>query len=281
VHYSGLVKFYPVKNKDAETTARTLLKFYSSYGIFEALRCDQGADYTSTVIKQLHKWFGIPIHYSIIRRHESSGVEHINHEIRRHTSILLATEGLYGKWSEDTVLPLVEFLINNTENTDRLDALKFLVEYTDGDIILRDYSKDLSTCEPFLEYCRREDRKYLLKWSYPTVAEFTQFCKDLDSPNTCNIPWTTHKGKCYVNLAVWNTGEWYDGLRLPGQFDPLDTPYNISWPYKTFWYEAEILHPPRHKQRKPYDYKVPIFELYKQPYVFAATSSFTSGLLLR
>ena len=117
VHYSGLVKFYPVKNKDAETTARTLLKFYSSYGIFETLRCDQGADYTSTVIKQLHKWFGIPVHYSIIRRHESSGVEHINREIRRHISILLATEGLYGKWSDDTVLPLVEFLINNTENT--------------------------------------------------------------------------------------------------------------------------------------------------------------------
>jgi RNase H-like domain found in reverse transcriptase/Reverse transcriptase (RNA-dependent DNA polymerase) len=446
VHYSGLVKFYPVKNKDAETTARTLLKFYASYGIFDTLRCDQGADYTSTVIKQLHKWFGIPVHYSIIRRHESSGVEHINHEIRRHTSILLATEGLYGKWSDDTVLPLVEFLINNTENmatgkkpfelhfgsssaafhrlseteqladavpdpvdflsnlndnlqklraqalkakheyqaetlklnkipqssyqpgdfvlydamsleaardknkharwlgpykvlsqknndvkceelladkthlfhvdslklfsgsldqakqmaqhddqqfqvvkvhahcgdqnTNRLDALKFLVEYTDGDIVLRDYSKDLVTCQPFLDYCRREDRKYLLKWSYPTVAEFERYQAELDSTNTCNVPWTTHNRKCYVNLAVWNTGGWYDGLRLPGQFDPLDAPYNVSWPFKTFWYEARILHPTKHRKGKPYDYVVPLFKAHKQSHLFAASSFFVQSNLL-
>ena len=31
-------------------------------------------------------------------------------------SALLATEGLYGRWSDDTVLPVVEFIMNSTEN---------------------------------------------------------------------------------------------------------------------------------------------------------------------
>jgi hypothetical protein len=166
------------------------------------------------------------------------------------------------------------------QNLNRLEALQFLVEYSDGDLVLRDYSKDLATCEPFLQYCKREDRKFLLKWSYPTVAAFNKYQATQGSTNTCNVPWTSHNLKCYVNLTVWNTGGWYDGLKLPGQFNPFDTPYNVSEPYKTFWYEATILHPSSHKRGKPYDYIVPIFKDYGQDHLFEASSSFVNAFLL-
>ena len=448
VHYSGLVKLYPVKNKDAETTARTLLKFYASFGLFDTLRCDQGADYTSHVIQQLHKWFGIPIRYSIVRRHESSGVEHVNREVRRHVFALLATEGLYGRWSDDTVLPVVEFIMNSTENSatgkkpfelhfgstsaafhrlsdaeqladsvpnpidflhnldanllklraqalklkqeyqaaplklnrpeqtyyqpgdlvlyDAMDlealrnknkharwlgpykvlkqtnndvtcedlladksylfhvdslkhfagtleeaqkyaqcddrqfqvrkvhahcgdqnqgsrkALQFLVEYSDGEVVLRDFeAKDLHTCKPFLDYCHKDDRKYLLSWTFATDSEAEKAKKVLNTPpNTRNIPWAGKDSTCYINLAVWNTGGWYDDLKLPGKFNPTATPFDVSQPFSTFWYQVQIQHPKKPERGKPYDYLVPILKVYKQDALFAASCSFVHDYIL-
>jgi hypothetical protein len=82
------------------------------------VRSDQGSDFDSTLIKTLHTYLGIPQGFSLIRRHESSGVERTNREIRRHVTALLADEELYGEWSDETVLPLVQYFINSAINAE-------------------------------------------------------------------------------------------------------------------------------------------------------------------
>ena len=168
------------------------------------------------------------------------------------------------------------------QNRGSRKALQFLVEYSDGEIVLRDYeAKDLQTCQPFLDYCRRDDRKYLLPWTFLTDSEADKAKKALNTPpNTRNIPWATKDSTCYINLAVWNTGGWYDDLRLPGKFNPTATPFDVSQPFSTFWYKAQIQHPPKPERGKPYDYYVPILKAYRQKALFAASSSFVHDYIL-
>jgi len=115
-HFSKMVRLFPMKDKTAETVAKCMLKFYAQAGIFDLLRCDPGAEFTADVVKHLHSYLGIPMRYSLVRRHESSGVERTNREVRRHLMAILADEEKYGDWSEDTVLPLVEYVLNSEVN---------------------------------------------------------------------------------------------------------------------------------------------------------------------
>jgi len=114
--FSKLTQIYAVPRKDAITTAKCLLDYYSRYGLVEQLRCDQGSDYTGEVIEELHKYLGIPMQFALIRRHESSGVERTHREIRRHITALVAEESLYGSWSDETILAAVQYVINSSEN---------------------------------------------------------------------------------------------------------------------------------------------------------------------
>jgi len=117
-HFTKLTHIFPVKKKDADTTARCLLTYFSLYGRVEQVRSDQGSDFDSEVVRQLHLYLGISQKFSLVRRHESSGVERTNREIRRHITALLADEELYGQWSDETVLPLVQFTINSSVNAE-------------------------------------------------------------------------------------------------------------------------------------------------------------------
>jgi hypothetical protein len=117
-HFSKLVKLYPVNSVDADTTAKALLQFYSSYGVYDILRADQGGAFESNVIRKLHEYLGVPIKYSLVRRHESSGVERTNKEIRRHVQILLAVEKKGHNWADPTVTSLVEYLLNSEVNSE-------------------------------------------------------------------------------------------------------------------------------------------------------------------
>lgn len=114
--FSKLVQIYPVKDKAAKTTAVCLLDYFSRFGLTELVRCDQGSDYSSAVVARLHDYLSIPQHFSLVRRHESSGVERSNREIRRHLMAILAEEELDGDWSNDTVLPVAQFVMNSAIN---------------------------------------------------------------------------------------------------------------------------------------------------------------------
>jgi hypothetical protein len=55
---------------------------------------------------------------SIVNRHESNGVERPNQEILRHLRHLTQQEKVKHKWADNTVLPIVQFIINDTYNRD-------------------------------------------------------------------------------------------------------------------------------------------------------------------
>jgi hypothetical protein len=117
-HFSKMVRLFPIKDKEAVTVAKCLFKFYAQVGVYDLLRCDQGSEFTSQVCRDLHKYLGIDIKYSIVRRHESSGVERTNREVRRHLIALIADERKYGNWSDDSVLTLAEYVINNESSVE-------------------------------------------------------------------------------------------------------------------------------------------------------------------
>lgn len=126
--FSKLTHLYPVPNKDEDTTARCLLRYFSQYGLADTVRCDQGSDYTGAVVRELHNYLGIPVHYGLVRRHESSGVERTNREVRRHIVALMAEDALYDSWSSDAVLPVVQFVMNSAVNGETNES-PFLLHY--------------------------------------------------------------------------------------------------------------------------------------------------------
>ena len=56
--------------------------------------------------------------FSIVNRHESNGVERVNKEILKHLRFLVNVERVRHKWANDSVLPIIQFIINSTYNRD-------------------------------------------------------------------------------------------------------------------------------------------------------------------
>jgi hypothetical protein len=112
VHATKLVALYPSPNKDALSTAMALFKFFSTYGVYERLASDPGSDLTSEVIDHLTSWYGIRHVFSLVDRHESNGVEGSNKSILRHLKALVADERVADRWSDPTIIYLVQYMLN-------------------------------------------------------------------------------------------------------------------------------------------------------------------------
>lgn len=111
--FSKYAVLYPVAHHDAKSLATTLFQYYCTYdGVAEKIVSDPGeSDLTSEVINHLHHWFGIRHHFSLVERHQSNGVEGTNKTILRHLRSLVHDERLIKKWSDPTVLPLIQHMI--------------------------------------------------------------------------------------------------------------------------------------------------------------------------
>jgi hypothetical protein len=90
--FSKLVTMYPVPKHDAESLALSVFTYYVTFGLHDAIISDPGSDLTSNVVDNLTSWLGIHHRFSIVGRHESSGVEAANRQILRYLRAIFSDE---------------------------------------------------------------------------------------------------------------------------------------------------------------------------------------------
>jgi hypothetical protein len=118
VFFSKLVYLYPAKDYTASTLAMAIFTFFCQYGVYEEIHSDPGSNLTSDALQELNKWFGVQHIFSLVDVHTSCGVERTNQEILRHLRALVCDERIATQWSDDTVLPLIAFLLNSEVNSE-------------------------------------------------------------------------------------------------------------------------------------------------------------------
>jgi transposase InsO family protein len=117
--FSKFVHLIPTESADAETTVRALLEWMARYGIVRNWVSDQGTHFLNKVVEKLSARLEAEHHFTAAYAPWSNGqVERMNRELRELLSVMRLEEGIpEEEWP--TLLPLVEYTINNTP-TERL-----------------------------------------------------------------------------------------------------------------------------------------------------------------
>jgi hypothetical protein len=114
--FTRLVAIYPYKSISSRHTSLSVLKYICSYGLVDEIHTDPGSDFTSNIVSDLNKLLGTVHKFSLVDRHQSNGVERTIKEITRHLRALCYSERVTEKWSDDSILPIISFIINSSPN---------------------------------------------------------------------------------------------------------------------------------------------------------------------
>lgn len=117
-HFTKLVFLYAAKAHTAITMATALFVYISIYGLVDILYSDPGSDLMSEAVQQLNTWLGIRHKVSLVDRHQSNGVEGSNKQILRHLRALVYDERVLRSWSSPTNLPIIQYILNSTLNSE-------------------------------------------------------------------------------------------------------------------------------------------------------------------
>lgn len=128
-HFSHFPQAYAAKDYSSETVARALFKHFCTFGCYDTLCSDPGSAFMAEVIQQLNKWLGIRHKVSLVGRHESNGCEGSGKQYLRHLKALVADERLSHKWSDDTVLPLINFELASYPTSETGGYTPFQLKY--------------------------------------------------------------------------------------------------------------------------------------------------------
>ncbi len=113
-----LCALYPSPTNDARSTALALFQFYTTYGTFDTIISDPGVEFDNAIVAHLHSWFGVLHRFSLVDRHESNGVEAHNKIVLRHIKALVMDERVSDRWSDKTILLLIQYIINSTYSSE-------------------------------------------------------------------------------------------------------------------------------------------------------------------
>jgi hypothetical protein len=119
--FTKLVGVYPYPTISSKHLVNSCIKYISSYGLFDEIHSDPGSDLTSNDVKDLVKLIGGNHVISLVDRHESNGVEKVIGELSRHLRALCMEERVIDRWSDDDILPVIQFILNSSPNSENGD----------------------------------------------------------------------------------------------------------------------------------------------------------------
>jgi hypothetical protein len=128
-HFSHFPHAYAAKSYDETSVVAALLKHFATFGMFDEIVSDPGSAFMSEVVKQFNRWVGIRHKVSLVGRHESNGCEGSGKQFLRHLQTLVSDERLIDRWSDDTVLPLINFELANRTTKETGGYTPFQLKY--------------------------------------------------------------------------------------------------------------------------------------------------------
>ena len=184
---SGLTGLYPYKVINSEFTALAIFQYICDYGLVDEIHSDPGKDLKSKMIASLNSYLGMQHVFSLVDRHQSNGVERVIGEILRHLRALVYEERLISKWSSPTVLPVIKYILNSSNLSERGGYTAYELTYGMADqsyFMLKDNSdvkKDWSQFVKEVDSNLKLVREASLKFQASLVTE-----RSSKSPSTFN-----------------------------------------------------------------------------------------------
>ena len=132
-HFAHFPQAYAAKTYDAVTLATVLFKHFCTFGVFDELVSDPGSAMMSDVVAQLNEWLGIRHKVSLVNRPQSNGCEGSGKQFLRHLTTLVFDERIVDKWSDDTVLPLINFSLASYPTSETGGYTPFQLKYGTDD----------------------------------------------------------------------------------------------------------------------------------------------------
>ena len=157
-HWSHFPQAYPAKDYTAETVAKVLFKHVCTFGLFDALASDPGSAFMAEVVQHLLKWLGMKHKVSLVGRHESNGCEASGKAFRRHLRTLVMDERIKSKWSDDTVLPLINFYLCSYPTSETGGLSPFQLKYGSQDAAYFDLPYWMDSDAKSIEFLKRLDK---------------------------------------------------------------------------------------------------------------------------
>lgn len=116
-NFSRFAQLYPAYKEDAETTATSLIQWFSNFGVSKRWTSDHGSHFANRILTILASHFGIKHHFTATYAPWANGmVERVNREIRQTlSSIMLDRRSRDDTWT--TFIPIITAALNNAPSS--------------------------------------------------------------------------------------------------------------------------------------------------------------------